>query len=48
MKQETTVRINSRLFPAQKKFIKDLAVKLKKSEGQVTREIIQFFIDKSK
>lgn len=46
--QETMSRINSRLLPAQHKFIKDLAKKEKKGEGEILREIISYFMDNKK
>ena len=48
--KEKLVRINSRFLPYQHKFIKDLAKKSKgkKGEGEIHREIIQFYIDKHK
>lgn len=45
---EKTVRINSRVFEHQHKFVKSEAKKQKKSEGELHREIIQFYIDNHK
>ncbi len=47
-KNETLVRINSRVTPQQHKYVKDKAKKDKKGEGEIHREIIQFYIDKHK
>ena len=44
-KKQKTERQNSRIFVEQKKFIRDLSKKTGKSEGEITREIIQFYID---
>ena len=46
--KEKLVRINSRIFPHQYKFVKVLAKSSKKGEGEIHREIIQFYIDKHK
>ncbi len=46
-KKEKVVRSNTRILPSQAKFIKDLAQKTGNSEGEVFREIIQFYIDAS-
>lgn len=45
--KKVLVRINTRVSPEQHKYIKDLAKDLKKGEGEVHREIIQFYIDKN-
>lgn len=47
-KIEPTVRLNSHVRPDQKEFIKKLAKKEKKSEGQINRIIIDFFMLKNK
>ena len=46
--QEPTVRLNSHVRPDQKLFIKKLAKKKGLSEGQINREIIDFYISKKK
>lgn len=43
-KSESFVRSNTRILPADKKYIKDYAKKIKKSEGYVWRMIVQNFI----
>jgi hypothetical protein len=43
-KKETFVRINSRLTPAQHKFAKAEAKKLKISEGEMHRVVFDFYI----
>lgn len=47
-KKEKVVRSNTRITPEQSKFIKELAKKTGNSEGEVFREIIQFYIDNHK
>jgi hypothetical protein len=47
-KIELTVRLNSHVRPDQKLFIKNLAKKEKKSEGQINRAIIDFYMLKNK
>ncbi len=47
-KKEKVVRSNTRITPTQSKFIKDLAKTTGHSEGEVFREIIQFYIDNHK
>jgi len=44
IKKEKMERLNSYVPKEQKKFIKDLAKKLGKGEGEVTRDIIQLYI----
>ncbi len=46
--KEKVVRSNTRITPTQAKFIKDLAKETKHSEGEIFREIIQFYIDNYK
>jgi hypothetical protein len=46
-KPEPTVRLNSHVRPDQKAFIKKLAKKEKKSEGQINRAIIDFYMLKN-
>ncbi len=46
--KEKLIRINSRVLPHQYRFVKSLAKKAKKGEGEIHREIIQFYIDKHK
>lgn len=43
-KEETMVRINSRIFPGQHEFIKAEAKRLKIGEGELHRMIIQDYI----
>ena len=43
-----TVRLNSHVRPDQKAFIKKLAKKERRSEGQINRMIIDFYISKNK
>ena len=47
-KQETFVRINSRVSKAHHNFIKSLAKKLGVSEGEVHRSVIDFYISNKK
>lgn len=47
-KKEKVVRSNTRITPEQSKYIKDIAKKTGNSEGEVFREIIQFYIDNKK
>lgn len=47
-KPEPTVRLNSHVRPDQKLFIKKLAKKKRLSEGQINREIIDFYMLKNK
>ena len=44
-KQNTFVRINSRVSDEQHKFIKTLAKKNKATEGEILRIIIQSYMD---
>ncbi len=47
-KKEKVVRSNTRITVDQSKFIKELALKTGNSEGEVFREIIQFYMDNQK
>ena len=47
-KPEPTVRLNSHVRPDQKAFIKKEAKRLKLSEGQINRAIIDFYMLKNK
>ena len=47
-KKEKVIRSNTRITPAQSKYIKDLAKATGHSEGEVFREIIQFYIDNNR
>ncbi len=47
-KKEKVVRSNTRITPDQSKFVKELADKTGHSEGEIFREIIQFYIDNHK
>lgn len=47
-KKEKVVRSNTRITPDQAKFIKELAKSTGNSEGEIFREIIQFYIDNQK
>ena len=47
-KPEPTVRLNSHVRPDQKLFIKKLAKKMKLSEGQINRMIIDFYMKQPK
>lgn len=47
-KKEKVVRSNTRILPGQATFIKELAKNTGNSEGEVFREIIQFYIDNQK
>ena len=42
--KKTTVRINSRVTPAQKQFLKTEAKRLKIGEGELHRRIVDFYI----
>ena len=44
-KKENVVRSNTRITPVQSKFVKELAKSTGNSEGEVFREIIQYYID---
>ena len=46
IKREVFVRINSRVTPAQKAWIKEFAKKNKVSEGELHRKIVEQFITK--
>lgn len=46
VKKEKMERLNSYVPSEQKKFIKERAKKENKGEGEVTREIIQYFMTK--
>lgn len=48
VKKEKMDRLNSYVPVEQKKFIKDTAKKNSLGEGEVTRIIIQFYIDNNK
>lgn len=45
-KKDIMVRMNSWIYPHQHKFIKELAKKLEKGEGETHREIIDYYIKK--
>lgn len=47
-KKEKVVRSNTRILPHQAEYIKALAKKLGHTEGEIFREIIQFYIDSHK
>lgn len=47
-KKEKVVRSNTRILPSQAKFIKELAKTTGNSEGEIFREIIQYYIDSHK
>ncbi len=47
-KKEKVVRSNTRITEKQSKFIKELALKTGNSEGEVFREIIEFYITNKK
>ncbi len=46
--KKTTTRISVHIFIHQNEFIKSVAKKFKKGQGEVMREIIQFYIDNKK
>jgi len=48
IKKEKMERLNTYVPKEQKKFIKELAKKLGKGEGEVTRDIINYYINKPK
>ncbi len=47
-KPEVMIRINTRIRPEQYRFVKSLAGERNMGEGEVHREIIDFYIAKSK
>ena len=47
-KKEKVVRSNTRILPNQAKYIKDLADKTGHSEGEIFREMLQYYIDNHK
>ncbi len=47
-KKEKVVRSNTRILPHQAEYIKELAKKTGHTEGEIFREIIQFYIDSHK
>ncbi len=46
--KKTTIRISVHILIDQHEFIKDLAKKSKKGQGELIREIIQFYVDNNK
>ncbi len=47
-KKEKVVRSNTRILPSQADYVKKLAEKTGNSEGEVFREIIQFYMENHK
>lgn len=47
-KKEVLTRMNTRVTPEQKKFLKKEAKRLKITEGELSRRIVAFYIDNNK
>lgn len=47
-KKEKVVRSNTRILPHQAEYIKNLAKKTNFSEGEIFREMLQYYIDNHK
>lgn len=47
-KKEKVVRSNTRILPHQAEYIKGLAKKTGHSEGEIFREMLQYYIDNHK